>query len=187
MILVWPLWLFVKLRRPVTRDRRIDLIGTVYLFRSFVRFLFYLFLLKNFGFMFLCVHIKRCTCALKFLVSKRRITFGYCATFRGEGHEGIWAFTSTLKMFSFFFFESTYSIPLHKLVSLPSYFRKQVSYFLFRYFLTFFLLSALYHCSFTEVWSYIQVATSTEKTESRANSTTWRYSTNQGYRRQDIS
>ena len=29
MILVWPLWLFVKLRRPVTRDWRIDLIGTV--------------------------------------------------------------------------------------------------------------------------------------------------------------
>ena len=24
---------------------------------------------------------------------------GYCATFRGEGHEGIWAFTSTLKSF----------------------------------------------------------------------------------------
>ena len=66
-------------------------------------------------------------------------------------------------MFSFFFFEPTYSIPLHKLVSLPSYFRKQVSYFLFRYFLTFLLLSALYHCSFTEVWNYIQVATSTEK------------------------
>ena len=30
MISVWPLWLSVKLRRPVTRDRRIDLIGTVY-------------------------------------------------------------------------------------------------------------------------------------------------------------
>ena len=30
MILVWPLWPFVKLRRPVTRDRRIDLIGTVH-------------------------------------------------------------------------------------------------------------------------------------------------------------
>ena len=27
--LVWQLWLFVKLRRPVTCDRRIDLIGTV--------------------------------------------------------------------------------------------------------------------------------------------------------------
>ena len=41
----------------------------LYLFRSFVRFLFYLFPLKNFGFTFLCVHIKRRTCALKFLVS----------------------------------------------------------------------------------------------------------------------
>ena len=44
---------------------------------------------KIFGLTFLRVHIKRRTCALKFLVSKRRITFGYCATFRGEGYEGI--------------------------------------------------------------------------------------------------
>ena len=62
---------------------------TYIFFVPFVRFLFYLFLLKIFGLTFLCVHIKRRTCALKFLVSKRRITLGYCATFRGEGHEGI--------------------------------------------------------------------------------------------------
>ena len=34
---VWLLWLFVKLRRPVTCDRRIDLIGTVKWMRTSVK------------------------------------------------------------------------------------------------------------------------------------------------------
>ena len=45
------------------------------------------------------MHIKRRTCALKIFGFERHITLGYCATFRGEGHEGIRAFTSTLKSF----------------------------------------------------------------------------------------
>ena len=90
-----------------------------------------------------------------------------------------------LKIFSFFFFEPTYSISLYKLVSLSSYFeKKQASYCAYFVILSnFLLLSVLYHCSLIKGLELYSRCYKYRKTESCASSITGRYFTNQGYQK----